>query len=195
MKPLLRAAANPVAGRRGTGRRPAVEGSGCRKSCTAASRRLRFAVVGLTAASIIRPVAATKPWTLTRGQSGTVRSICLHSLVTRESRPRFRSPASSRAIAAEMQLTVKFGSACEWVPIAPAEPFIGFGRDGGVLGRPACAFGASPCNPLQARPYDRPRNATTITPAIASRPPHAVAMPGRSPVSATDSSVATAGVR
>lgn len=43
--------------------------------------------------------------------------------------------------------------------------------------------------------YDRPRNATTTTPAIASRPPHAVAMPGRSPVSTTDSSVATAGVK
>lgn len=43
--------------------------------------------------------------------------------------------------------------------------------------------------------YDRPRHATTVTPAIASRPPHAVAMPGRSPVSAIDSSVATAGVR
>lgn len=51
--------------------------------------RLRFAVDGLTAASIIRPVAGAKPWTLMRGQSGTVRSICLHSLGTRNRAPRF----------------------------------------------------------------------------------------------------------
>lgn len=43
--------------------------------------------------------------------------------------------------------------------------------------------------------YVRPRNATNTTPAIASSPPHTVSTPGRSPVSAIDSAVATAGVR
>ena len=90
-----------------------------------------------------------------------------------------------------MQLTVKFGGIDEWVPIARTEPSFQIGKARGVLG-PASR---RPRTSLHARRYDRPRNATTTTPAIASRPPHAVAMPGRSPVSTTDSSVATAGVR
>lgn len=97
-----------------------------------------------------------------------------------------------------MQLTVKFGRAGEWVPITPTEPSIEIGRNRGVLGpasRQIRTVASAARNSPHAQPYDRPRNATTITPAIASRPPHAVAMPGRSPVSTTDSSVATAGVR
>ncbi len=97
-----------------------------------------------------------------------------------------------------MQLTVKSARAGEWVPIAQAEPSILIGKDRGVSGTGVAANpdrSRRPRNSRQSRPYDRPRNATTITPTIASKPPHAVAMPGRSPVSATDSSVATAGVR
>lgn len=51
------------------------------------------------------------------------------------------------------------------------------------------------CRPTKPLAYVRPRKATSITPAIASRPPHTVSMPGRSPVSAIDNAVATAGVR
>ncbi len=97
-----------------------------------------------------------------------------------------------------MQLTVEFDGANEWVPATRTEPSIQINRDRGVFRRPhfgfrIVAWGHAMRCKLDA--YDRPRNATTITPAIASRPPHAVAMPGRSPVSTTDSSVATAGVR
>jgi hypothetical protein len=195
MKPILRAAANRVAGRARPGRRPKPEGTGCRKSCAAAGHRLRFAVDGLTADSIIRPAAGTKPWTLMHGQSGTVRSICLHSLDGFDrgavARPCFiGTDAFIFATNGQVRKRPPTGAGRYAGAVHSASQMPGFVPAGSPADRRADRAG-----PMRHRSYDRPRNATKITPAIASRPPHTVSIPGRSPVSAIDRTVATAGVR
>lgn len=97
--------------------------------------RPRFAVDGLTAASIIRPVAGAKPWTLMGGQSGTVRSICLHSLATRERAAGFLEYFIERDIS-HMQLTVKSGSIDELAQVDSPYNAIGFAHAGACLDRP-----------------------------------------------------------
>ncbi len=104
-----------------------------------------------------------------------LRSRCLCINATNgQVRARLRVDAQTRPPAPRIQLCRGRGSS------RPARRRSA-GRDGAVTTR--------------RRAYERPRHATKITPTIASRPPHTVSMPGCSPVSAIDSSVATAGVR
>ncbi|VBB16845.1 hypothetical protein BSTAB16_7052 [Burkholderia stabilis] len=114
------------------------------------------------------------------------------AIARRVSRSCFIGIDTSHATNGQVRRRLRMGADSQAWAVHSATQRRGPGSAGSLAVRRA---GGRDRHPMQSRSYERPRNATKITPAIASRPPNTVSMPGRSPVSAIDNAVATAGVR